>query len=630
MLTRLINHNLQNQQALSRQYDLSQQWLHWRRLPLALLLSVSLVLPMMANGAEVYAQSVTTANTPAASTLRAIVGAHSATLLVTPGGESLRSLTPGTLVLVQQRTADSQWVQGETSDESVGWLATEQLILFGLEKLPIAAESSALAASAPVTATAPLTTTAPALAALSATAEVSTTPVVTGAAMLVSPVATPATAPLDSTPVMATVTVTEGRLNVRSGPATDYRIIAKLTNSERFAVAGQSADTAWLLLDLGDGTQGWVFAAYVTVHGALDAVPVTAAVTSAPPISPTSAPAENGTSSVAVAASAGTQSTSSITGLQGTLVFQASQGGAIYLYNLVSGELRLLTSGFDPALSPDGTQVAFTRHGTDGGLFLINGDGSNERKIYGEGASLRSPKWSPDGGWIVFSRTSGMWTCYQLGRECATRQQLVSRLPPNVANDPDAVAKFLAGFDTVENPNYGIARVNAAGDEYRDLAALDTARTPDWGASGIVYQSTAGLQKTADQPDAENQAVVAGHYLQDPEWQPGPEGAPARIVYQSRQGSHWEIFSVNADGSDAVALTQPTTTLVNELPSNGSPAWSPDGLHIVFLSNRTDNHEAGAWRIWVMNADGSDQRPLPIEVAIDYTFNGEQMVSWGD
>ena len=39
--------------------------------------------------------------------------------------------------------------------------------------------------------------------------------------------------------------------------------------------------------------------------------------------------------------------------------------------------------------------------------------------------------------------------------------------------------------------------------------------------------------------------------------------------------------------------------------------------------------EAGAWRLWVMDADGSNQRMLPIDVEMNYTFGAEQMVSWG-
>jgi hypothetical protein len=30
-----------------------------------------------------------------------------------------------------------------------------------------------------------------------------------------------------------------------------------------------------------------------------------------------------------------------------------------------------------------------------------------------------------------------------------------------------------------------------------------------------------------------------------------------------------------------------------------------------------------------MNADGSDQRQLPVDMTIDYTYGDDQVVSWG-
>ncbi len=65
------------------------------------------------------------------------------------------------------------------------------------------------------------------------------------------------------------------------------------------------------------------------------------------------------------------------------------------------------------------------------------------------------------------------------------------------------------------------------------------------------------------------------------------------------------------------------------MPSSVAPAWSPNGQSIVFLSNRTDADDAGPWRLWVMNADGSNQHPLPVNIPFDYSYVNEQVVDWG-
>ena len=173
-----------------------------------------------------------------------------------------------------------------------------------------------------------------------------------------------------------------------------------------------------------------------------------------------------------------------------------------------------------------------------------------------------------------------------------------------------------------------LARVDRNGGNYRDLATLEQALAPDWNSGGIVYQSSGGLQITADSADDTNRKLffqIQRQYHQDPDWQPGG----GRVVFQQRQGSHWEIFSINADGGGLTALTRPATALVDTMPSNVAPAWSPDGQHIVFLSNRTAANAAGPWRLWVMNGDGSNQHPLPINLSFDYGYATEQVVDWG-
>lgn len=377
-------------------------------------------------------------------------------------------------------------------------------------------------------------------------------------------------------------------------------------------VVTQAQGDWYRIIHLGDSPYAWVPAIALTFDLAQPeentpavsqaaGAGVTVAVSTGPS-SATSRPASNSLSGPATANS----------GLRGTLVFQTANGGTIYVYDLASQSLRSLTGGFDPALSPDGKTVAFTRVGGAQGVYLIDIDGQNERLIYSGSESLRAPHWSPDGRYIVFSRVTGHRYCRQMGPQCVPDRPGLENLP-------------LVTLDL-----FGLSRIDRAGNNFRDIVALETAVTPDWNEAGIVYEGAPGIQVTADQPDVTNRQVVGSwdYHYQDPDWQPGG----GRIVFQAKEGSHWEIFSVNADGTGLTALTKPGSALADVFPHNVSPAWSPDGQSIVFLSNRDATGSAGTWHLWVMNADGSNQRLLDPgvlgQLTFRYDFALDQVVDW--
>jgi dipeptidyl aminopeptidase/acylaminoacyl peptidase len=249
------------------------------------------------------------------------------------------------------------------------------------------------------------------------------------------------------------------------------------------------------------------------------------------------------------------------------------------------------------------------RDGGETGLYLIDIDGSNERRVF-ERAALSSPKWSTDGQSIVFTRNDEGVECYQVGpRMCLLPDEAKKRFPMGVPDTIPLVTEY----------QYKLSVVDASGDNYHDVASLNSARASDWSDAGIVYQSSAGIQITADAEGATTQEVAFDNlnpYYYDPDLQPGG----GQIVFQRKGAAQTDLWVVNTDGSGMRALTQPRTTLVETLPSNVAAAYSPDGQHIVFLSNRTDSGEAGAWRLWVMDASGANQRQLPVDVPIDYTY----------
>ncbi len=78
---------------------------------------------------------------------------------------------------------------------------------------------------------------------------------------------------------------------------------------------------------------------------------------------------------------------------------------------------------------------------------------------------------------------------------------------------------------------------------------------------------------------------------------PTPNGN-SLIAFSSDQDGDFEVWVMHADGSAQRKLTDNNAM-------DMSPAWSPDGNQIAFISNRDGNDE-----VYVMNADGSNVRRL--------------------
>src|SRR6266516_3823951 len=81
----------------------------------------------------------------------------------------------------------------------------------------------------------------------------------------------------------------------------------------------------------------------------------------------------------------------------------------------------------------------------------------------------------------------------------------------------------------------------------------------------------------------------------DPAYDASPAWSPdgSKIAFVSYRDGPAAIYVMNADGTNPVALT-------NHAGSDEQPAWSPDGRKIAFASNRDGHYE-----IYLMNADGT-------------------------
>jgi dipeptidyl aminopeptidase/acylaminoacyl peptidase len=399
------------------------------------------------------------------------------------------------------------------------------------------------------------------------------------------------------------LTVVAQALNVRQGPGLNYPAFDIVQQGDQLPVSGYDPIRDWWQVRLPDGNSGWVSggASYISVVGNTMAQTPVASV-----------------------------------GTNGAIVFQTASGGPIYAIDSDGSKLRQLTTGLDPALSPDGRWVAFARwddvqHGAWGSLWVINIDGSRERAILGEIHQPKSPAWSADGTQIILSIQHGGRVRPE--RKCGTQR------PPREAYDidldleDDGNIKFC--YTLPPHPFWGLRRVDIASGEFEDLPHDLFSYSPSWDPANtwrLVYDGERGLMNL-DLNLGTSWSLTGDVGDHSPVF--SPDGRLIAVSY--KQFDHWEIHLLNADGSGRVRLTETPLTvkvaqlLAGETPrawNNVAPTWSPDGSQLAFLTDRT-----GQWEIWVMNADGSGQRPLfgpetLAGISLQYNSVDERVLSW--
>lgn len=226
-----------------------------------------------------------------------------------------------------------------------------------------------------------------------------------------------------------------------------------------------------------------------------------------------------------------------------TLAYVSTAGGYAEI-NLArpSGETQRITAGSwdtDPAWSPDGTRILFTRSGWEVALWVVNVDGSGLQQLTTGGFEFH-PAWSPDGTRIAFVDWAGIHVMDADGT--------------NVTRLTDGGADWYPSWSP-DGTRLAFARHEAA----------------FWNPGRIWVVRADGSEAaplTSDVAAADTQ----------PRWSPdGTRIAFARA--RCDDGTCHDVFVMNADGSGATLLASSGDAAGSYLP-----AWSPDGQWIAFTS----------------------------------------------
>jgi Tol biopolymer transport system component len=252
-----------------------------------------------------------------------------------------------------------------------------------------------------------------------------------------------------------------------------------------------------------------------------------------------------------------------------TPVLVVREGGRLYAI-AVDGSRRARLArlpGSEPAVSPDGSTVAFTSRL---GISTMRPDGSQRRLVIRSADS--SPAWSPDGK-----------TLYVVGYK---------------TNRFDEACGSIFAIDTASGRRLRITDSSRTGHSHQDPAVSPDERRiafSDWSlcAGGTASPRLRVVNVTGRQTNDLARLRDNGFYPKPehccPVW--SPDGR--RIAY--RRGA--DLAVANRDGSGARRIVRQGVPYLYE-----PPTWSPDGSWIAFMRSRSS--------VVVVHPDGTGLRQL--------------------
>jgi len=267
------------------------------------------------------------------------------------------------------------------------------------------------------------------------------------------------------------------------------------------------------------------------------------------------------------------------------------------------------------------TKIAFVNHKPTRRLkeiFLIDYDGWKDSlvQVTEHNSTTLFPAWSPDGECLAYTSYYKGWPdsfIHYLYRRTGTKVLPLAEKPGNnvtpVWNPVDA--DWLAiSLSFKGNPDiYLIRRDGRYTRQLTTNKSIEEAPCFSPNGQEIAFTSdrTGYPQIYVMNSDGSNVRPLVrmpGYSCDTAQWSPVPVGGPYgthRIAFRAYPigGALGDIYSVNADGTDLVNLTQ-----LQDRYDNSNPSWSPDGQYIAFSSTRA----GGKAEIWIMRSHGGDPR----------------------
>lgn len=258
-------------------------------------------------------------------------------------------------------------------------------------------------------------------------------------------------------------------------------------------------------------------------------------------------------------------------------------GQGIFIMNADGSDLRRIIDRpvLAPTWSPDGTRVAFP---SDGGVSVVNSDGSGKASLAVDSPGVREFAWSRDGTQIAFVREQDSVEDIYVVNSDGTGLHALTKAPRDYLRilwlgidwSPDgSEVAFVAAPNLLDADIY---TVSADGSGQRRITDLQTAiGYLEWSpnGSGIAFASPDGLMLIS--ADGGEPRRLSEHFPVASSLSWSPDGS--QIVSSSLAG----IIAISADGSGERVLTPDQGRWVDWQPEPGLQLGSGGGDNSWFI-----------------------------------------------
>jgi Tol biopolymer transport system component/predicted Ser/Thr protein kinase len=317
------------------------------------------------------------------------------------------------------------------------------------------------------------------------------------------------------------------------------------------------------------------------------------------------------------------------------------------------GVTHLISNAEQPAISPDGKSILFCRESPSGYLRIwvtAIGTPSNARILTGDADGMRShfnPAWSPDGTQICYASAEGIWTAPISGGR--PRILIYDGLAAEPSWSPGGGFIYYSSY---RGGARAVWRISKGGIPERVTTGTGQESHPDINRDGrlLCYASkemrlqtsildrATGKTTVLSALESDNMASMASiapdkSMIVFPSVRGGSNlalwilpldkkavpGIPYKLTEQAGAASHpvfspdgrWIAYYQIANGTRKLMIVDAHSVQPNQITKGPSqdtdPAWSPEGSQIVFVMEDKGNAHLAVARVKDGNIDGAPQ-----------------------